>query len=201
MWAWLSGLLWMALAYVLGSISFAIIVSKLLALQDPRSYGSQNPGATNMLRSGRKEAALFTLIGDALKGFIPVYLAARWGELSLTALVWVAFAAFMGHLYPIFFHFKGGKGVATFLGAMLGLSSSVGLWVIVAWLLTAVVFRYASVASLMASVVAFVLFALHWGIGWALLPLSFMVFLMFYRLLSNLQKLKLGQEGKLFAPK
>ena len=201
MWAWLSGLLWMALAYVLGSISFAIIVSKLLALQDPRSYGSQNPGATNMLRSGRKEAALFTLIGDALKGFIPVYLAARWGELSLTALVWVAFAAFMGHLYPIFFHFKGGKGVATFLGAMLGLSSSVGLWVIVAWLLTAVVFRYASVASLMASVVAFVLFALHWGIGWALLPLSFMVFLMFYRHRSNLQKLKLGQEGKLFAPK
>ena len=201
MWAWLSGLLWMALAYVLGSISFAIIVSKLLALQDPRSYGSQNPGATNMLRSGRKEAALFTLIGDALKGFIPVYLAARWGELSLTALVWVAFAAFMGHLYPIFFHFKGGKGVATFLGAMLGLSSSVGLWVIVAWLLTAVVFRYASVASLMASVVAFVLFALHWGIGWALLPLSFMVFLMFYRHRSNLRKLKLGQEGKLCAPK
>jgi glycerol-3-phosphate acyltransferase PlsY len=173
--AWLSGGFWVLLAYLAGSVSFAIVLSKLFGMADPRSYGSNNPGATNMLRSGRKEVALLTLLGDALKGFLPVYLAARWGELSPVALGWVALAAFLGHLYPVFFRFQGGKGVATFLGAGLGLSAQIGLWVI--------------------------LFAAFWGIGWVLLPIMLMVVLMFYRHHSNIQNLLAGKERRLFAPK
>ena len=199
--AFFSGLLWCVLAYLVGSISFAIVLSKVFGMADPRSYGSNNPGATNMLRSGRKEVALLTLLGDALKGFLPVYLAARWGELSPVALGWVAFAAFLGHLYPIFFRFQGGKGVATFLCAVLGLSAQIGLWVILVWIVLAVVFRYSSLASLGASVVELVLFVFDWGMGWALLPMTLMVGLMFYRHRENIAKLRAGQERKLFAPK
>ena len=169
--AWLSGGFWVLLAYLAGSVSFAIVLSKLFGMADPRSYGSNNPGATNMLRSGRKEVALLTLLGDAFKGFLPVYLAARWGELSPVALGWVALAAFLGHLYPVFFRFQGGKGVATFLGAVLGLSAQIGLWVIVVWVAMAAVFRYSSLSSLTASVAALILFAAFWGIGWVLLPI------------------------------
>lgn len=192
---------WIVLAYLCGSVSFAIVLSKMFGMPDPRSYGSNNPGATNMLRSGRKEVALLTLLGDGLKGFIPVYCAARWGELSPMELSWVAFAAFLGHLYPIFFKFKGGKGVATFLGAVLGLSAHIGLWVMLIWLATAVIFRYSSLASLVASLAALVLFAIEWGMGWWLLPIALMVVLMFYRHQSNIQNLLLGKERKLFAPK
>lgn len=199
--AFLSDVLWCVLAYLLGSVSFAIVLSKLFGMPDPRSYGSSNPGATNMLRSGRKEVALLTLLGDALKGFVPVYVAARWGELSPVALAWVAFAAFLGHLYPIFFRFQGGKGVATFLGAVLGLSANVGLWVVLVWLAMAAVFRFSSLASLSASVAALILFAAYWGVGWALLPIMLMVVLMFYRHQSNIQNLLAGKERRLFAPK
>ena len=199
--AWLSGGFWVLLAYLAGSVSFAIVLSKLFGMADPRSYGSNNPGATNMLRSGRKEVALLTLLGDAFKGFLPVYLAARWGELSPVALGWVALAAFLGHLYPIYFKFVGGKGVATFLGVVLGLSANIGLWVIVVWMVLAVAFRYSSLSSLGASAAALILFALYWGMGWALLPMALMVGLMFYRHRENITKLLAGQERKLFAPK
>ncbi len=199
--AWLSGGFWVVLAYLVGSVSFAIVLSRLFGMQDPRSYGSNNPGATNMLRSGRKEVALLTLLGDALKGFVPVYLAARWGELSPVALAWVALAAFLGHLYPVFFRFQGGKGVATFLGAVLGLSAQIGLWVIGVWLVMAVLFRYSSLSSLTASVAALILFAVFWGMGWVLLPIMLMVVLMFYRHQSNIQNLLAGKERRLFAPK
>ncbi|MCE1160096.1 MAG: glycerol-3-phosphate 1-O-acyltransferase PlsY [Burkholderiales bacterium] len=192
---------WCALAYLVGSISFAIVLSKWFGMDDPRSYGSNNPGATNMLRSGRKEVALLTLLGDALKGFLPVYLAARWGEMGMVGLAWVALFAFLGHLYPIYFKFVGGKGVATFLGVVLGLSANIGLWVILVWIVLAVVFRYSSLASLGASVVALVLFVFDWGMGWALLPMALMVGLMFYRHRENIVKLRAGQERKLFAPK
>ena len=194
-------LLWCMLAYLVGSISFAIVLSRVFGMPDPRSYGSSNPGATNMLRSGRKEVALLTLLGDALKGFLPVYLAARWGELSPLALAWVAFAAFLGHLYPVFFRFQGGKGVATFLGAVLGLSAQIGLWVIVVWIAMAALFRYSSLASLTASVAALILFAAFWGVSWALLPMMLMVVLMFYRHQGNIQNLLAGKERRLFAPK
>ena len=193
--------LWCALAYLVGSISFAIVLSKWFGMDDPRSYGSNNPGATNMLRSGRKEVALLTLLGDALKGFLPVYAAARWGEMSTVGLAWVAFFAFLGHLYPIYFKFVGGKGVATFLGVVLGLSASIGLWVILVWIVLAVAFRYSSLSSLGASAAALILFALYWGMGWALLPMVLMVGLMFYRHRENITKLLAGQERKLFAPK
>jgi glycerol-3-phosphate acyltransferase PlsY len=170
-------------------------------MDDPRSYGSNNPGATNMLRSGRKEVALLTLLGDALKGFLPVYVAARWGEMSTIGVAWVAFFAFLGHLYPVYFKFVGGKGVATFLGVVLGLSANIGLWVILAWIALAVAFRFSSLASLGASVLSLLLFALYWGVGWALLPIALMVALMFYRHRENIAKLLAGQERKLFAPK
>lgn len=197
----MSALLWCALAYLVGSLSFAIVLSRCFGMADPRSYGSNNPGATNMLRSGRKEVALLTLLGDALKGFLPVYCAARWGELSATGLAWVALAAFLGHLYPLFFGFKGGKGVATFLGAVLGLSAQIGLWVLLSWLVVAVALRYSSLSSLVTSVLALVLFACAWGLGWALCPIALMVLLMFYRHRENIGKLWRGQERKLFAPK
>ena len=193
--------LWCALAYLVGSISFAIVLSKWFGMDDPRSYGSNNPGATNMLRSGRKEVALLTLLGDALKGFLPVYVAARWGEMSTIGVAWVAFFAFLGHLYPVYFKFVGGKGVATFLGVVLGLSANIGLWVILAWIALAVAFRFSSLASLGASVLSLLLFALYWGMGWALLPIALMVALMFYRHRENIAKLLAGQERKLFAPK
>ena len=191
--SFLTTALWCALAYLVGSISFAIVLSKWFAMDDPRSYGSNNPGATNMLRSGRKDVALLTLLGDALKGFLPVYLAARWGEMSSVGVAWVAFFAFLGHLYPIYFKFVGGKGVATFLGVVLGLSAGIGLWVILAWIALAAVFRYSSLASMGASVLALVLFARDWGVGWAMLPMALMVALMFYRHRENIAKLLAGQ--------
>ena len=192
---------WCVFAYLIGSISFAIVLSKWFGMDDPRSYGSNNPGATNMLRSGRKEVALLTLLGDAFKGFLPVYLAARWGEMSMVGLAWVASFAFLGHLYPIYFKFIGGKGVATFLGVVLGLSANIGWWVVLVWIVLAAVFRYSSLASLGASVMTLALFVFEWGTGWALLPMVLMVGLMFYRHRENIAKLRAGQERKLFAPK
>ncbi len=195
------GVMWTVAAYLLGSISFAIVLSKLFGMNDPRSYGSNNPGATNMLRSGRKDVALLTLLGDALKGFLPVYFAVRWGELSIVGAAWVALAAFLGHVYPIYFRFVGGKGVATYLGVVLGLSAGIGAWVILAWIVVAAALRYSSLASMVSAVVALLLFAQYWGIGWALLPIALMVVLMFYRHRENIAKLLSGQERKLFAPK
>lgn len=141
------------MAYLLGSISSAILLSKLLGLPDPRTQGSGNPGATNMLRFGGKKIALTTLLGDMLKGVVPVLLAKMAG-LDTLGLALVAFATFFGHLYPVFFRFQGGKGVATALGCMLALAWPVGLALVITWLIIAVLFRYSSLAALVTALLA-----------------------------------------------
>jgi glycerol-3-phosphate acyltransferase PlsY len=141
------------LAYLCGSVSSAILVCKLLGLADPRTQGSQNPGATNVLRIGGKKAALLTLAGDFLKGFIPV-LAAKIYGLDSWSLSLVALGAFLGHLYPLFFHFRGGKGVATFLGVSLALAWPLGLALILTWLSTALLFRYSSLGAIIMALCA-----------------------------------------------
>ena len=194
----MTALLWTIAAYLIGSISFAIVLSKLFGMDDPRSYGSNNPGATNMLRSGRKNVALLTLLGDALKGFLPVFLAKQFTDLPEAPLSAIALAAFIDHLYPIFFQFKGGKGVATFLGAILALSPLAGAFTLAAWLLVAFVTRYSSLASLTASLTALLVLTALWGWGnWVIFSVV-MVGLLFWRHRANIAKLRSGSESKLF---
>lgn len=153
-------------AYLLGSVSFAVVVSRLFGLADPRSYGSGNPGATNVLRSGSKAAAALTLLGDAAKGAVAVWLVRAFGSpfgVGELVVALAALAAFAGHLYPVFFGFRGGKGVATFLGALLALHAGAGVLACATWLAVAAVFRYSSLSSLCAAAVA--PFALLWLTG------------------------------------
>ena len=164
--------LWLCIAgavfgYLIGSLSFAVIVSRLFGLADPRSYGSGNPGATNVLRSGNKGAAILTLVFDALKGYVPVVLALQSG-LNEAVVTLVGLGAFLGHLWPVFFKFEGGKGVATAAGVLLGFSPALGGLVLLVWLGMAVVFRYSSLASLSAAVAAPIVQIAGWGFG----PLS-----------------------------
>lgn len=183
-------------SYLLGSISSAIIVARLLGLPDPRTEGSRNPGATNMLRLGGKGAAVVTLLGDMLKGLAPVLLARALGASDL-ALAGAATAAFLGHLYPLFFGLQGGKGVATLFGALLGLDWLVGGLVLATWLLMALLFRYSSLAALSASAMAPVY------LGWLQPKPAFiaavcgMVVLLFWRHRSNIRNLLNGTEGKI----
>jgi acyl phosphate:glycerol-3-phosphate acyltransferase len=142
--------LWIVGAYLLGSVSFGILVSKLFGLADPRTVGSGNPGATNVLRSGKKSAALLTLLGDAFKGWLPVWLALQTNQL-MWVVSWVGIAVFLGHLYPIYFKFQGGKGVATALGVMLAISPWLGLAALVTWVIVFAFSRYASLASIVAA--------------------------------------------------
>jgi glycerol-3-phosphate acyltransferase PlsY len=183
-----------AFAYLLGSVSSAIIVCRLLGLPDPRGEGSGNPGATNVLRIGGKKAAAITLIGDMLKGLLPVLLAKALGA-SLAVQAMVAVAAFLGHLYPLFFGFRGGKGVATALGVLLGLHWPVGLLTIATWLLIAKVFRISSLAALLSLLVTPLYI-------WWLIPepsliiaMLFMLILLFWRHRSNIENLFKGTEG------
>jgi glycerol-3-phosphate acyltransferase PlsY len=180
--------------YLMGSLSSAIILCRLLGLPDPRSQGSGNPGATNVLRVGGKKAAAATLAGDMLKGLIPV-LIARALQADVAVQSGVAVAAFLGHLYPLFFGFKGGKGVATALGVLLGLHWPVGLLTIATWLVMAAVFRISSLAAL----IAILLTPLY---IWWLIPepallaaMLFMGTLLFWRHRSNIQNLLQGTEG------
>lgn len=194
-------LFWIIAAYLLGSVSFAIVLSKVFGMDDPRSYGSNNPGATNMLRSGRKMVALLTLLGDALKGFLPVMLAKQFTDLPVAALSAVALAAFLGHLYPIFFGFKGGKGVATFLGAILGLFPAVGGITMLVWFVVALLTRYSSASSLTASVMTFIVLIYNWGAGTWMVWMTIMVGLLFWRHRGNIRQLADGTESKLFSKK
>jgi acyl phosphate:glycerol-3-phosphate acyltransferase len=144
-------------AYLLGSLSFAVIVSRVMGLNDPRTYGSKNPGATNVLRSGSKKAAVVTLLLDGAKGWLPVALVHWYGKpygLEAGTVALVGLGAFLGHLYPVFFRFAGGKGVATAAGVLLGMHWGLGLATLLTWILIAVFFRYSSLAALVAAVFA-----------------------------------------------
>ena len=196
-------------AYLIGSLSFAVIVSKAFGLNDPRTYGSGNPGATNVLRSGSKKAAAVTLLLDALKGLVPVLLVKVFGPqfgLGEGTLALVAIAAFLGHLFPVFFKFKGGKGVATALGVLLGISGWLGLLVLLTWLAVAVISRYSSLSALIASIAAPVYYVLLDGSLWTaekplLLAIIAMSALLLWRHAQNIGRLLKGQESKIGSKK
>lgn len=184
------------LGYLIGSLSFAVIVSQMFGLNDPRTYGSGNPGATNVLRSGNKKAAVITLILDALKAYVPVVMGRQMG-LDDTVVTALGLGAFIGHLWPVFFKFEGGKGVATAAGALLGFDAALGGLVVAVWLGMAVAFRYSSLAALTASLAAP---ALAWqlkGIGPMFYGTLLMSALLIWRHESNIRKLLAGQESKL----
>jgi glycerol-3-phosphate acyltransferase PlsY len=189
-------------AYLIGSVSFAVVVSKLFALPDPRSYGSGNPGATNVLRTGNKAAALLTLFGDGVKGFAAVviayHLGVSWGDASL-ATAGAALAVFLGHLYPIFHRFAGGKGASTAAGIAFGLSWQLGLAVLIVWLVIAFAFRISSLASIIAAISAPPLgfyFLGNWLEAWVLIPIAL---LLVWRHRANIRKLLAGTETKIGA--
>ena len=192
-------------AYLLGSLSFAVIVTRLMGLNDPRTYGSKNPGATNVLRSGSKAAAIVTLLLDAVKGWLPVVLVRWFGKpygMEDGTIALVGLAAFLGHLWPVFFRFEGGKGVATALGVLLGISGWLGLATALTWLIIAVFFRYSSLAALVASIFAPVYYVLCNGIVWnAETPITaaivVMAMLLIWRHRENIQRLIAGKESKL----
>ena len=194
-------------AYLMGSLSFAVIVSRLMGLNDPRTYGSKNPGATNVLRSGSKAAAIVTLLLDALKGWLPVALVGWFGKpygLAEGTLALVGLAAFLGHLFPVFFRFEGGKGVATALGVCVGFHWGLGLVVMVSWALVALFFRYSSLASLVAAVFAPVAYLFGSGVGWhfdktIFVALVVMGAFLIARHALNISRLVKGTESKLGA--
>jgi acyl phosphate:glycerol-3-phosphate acyltransferase len=187
-------------AYLVGSISFAVVASKLFGLPDPHSYGSGNPGATNVLRTGNKAAAALTLAGDGVKGWVAVWLAQRlgasWGDASL-ATAGAALAVFLGHVYPVFHRFAGGKGVATAAGVAFALSWQLGIALTAVWLAVALLFRMASLASLAAAVLAPPLALYFVGNrpeAWALFPIAL---LLVWRHRQNIRKILAGQERRI----
>ena len=183
-------------AYLLGSIPFAVVCSRLFGLADPRSYGSKNPGATNVLRSGNKKAALFTLLGDALKGWVAVYVAQRMG-LSDNIIGLVALAVFFGHLYPVFLKFRGGKGVATAAGVLIGLDPLLGLTVAGIWLFVALAFRYSSLAAILAAALAPVYSLLMHGANSQIIVIGIIAMALIGKHWQNFQRLLAGQESKI----
>lgn len=186
-------------AYLIGSVSFAVLVSRIFGLADPRSYGSGNPGATNVLRSGNKLAAVLTLVGDAVKGWLAVWLVQRYGPalgvgdwgIALSGL-----AVFLGHLYPVYFHFKGGKGVATAAGVILAFNPWLALATGVTWLIIAFFFRYSSLAALVAAVFAAFYSALGWGFDERFIALVVIAGFVIYRHQANIRNLMAGKERR-----
>lgn len=193
-------LLFVIAAYLLGSVPFAVLTSKLFGLADPRTYGSGNPGATNVLRSGKKAAAALTLLGDAAKGWLAVFLAIRFaphdGE-GLLLVAAVALAVFFGHVFPLFLKFRGGKGVATALGVLLALSGWLGLSAMATWLLVALVFRYSSLAALAAAVAAPIYAMLFQLRPELVIATAIMSLLLIWRHESNIQNLLAGKEDRI----
>jgi glycerol-3-phosphate acyltransferase PlsY len=185
-----------AVAYLVGSIPFAVIVSRLMGLPDPRSFGSGNPGATNVLRSGSKLAAILTLAGDALKGWVAVWASIRLGLAGEVVAV-VAFAAFIGHVFPVWLRFKGGKGVATAAGVLFALDWRVGAAVLLVWLTVVVVSRYSSLGALVASL--FAPAAVYWlhGAGPLLASACAMCAVLVWRHEANIRKLLRGEESRI----
>lgn len=195
----------LVLAYSIGSISFAVLVSKLFGLQDPRTFGSGNPGATNVLRSGSKKAAIVTLLLDAAKGWLPVALVGWFGGqfgLWEGAQAAVGLAAFAGHVWPIFMRFKGGKGVATALGVLLGISPLLGLLILLSWIVVAALSRYSSLSSIVAALLAPFYYMLAGGWlwsydRWAFVFILAMSALLIYRHAANISRLFNGSESKI----
>ena len=192
------------LAYLIGSISFAVVVSKCMRLPDPYSYGSGNPGATNVLRTGNKRAAVFTLLGDALKGWLAVMIArVVLGESELThgTPAWifcgVVIAVFLGHLYPLFHGFKGGKGVATACGILFGINLILGLATLATWLIVAFFLRYSSLAALAAAVFGPIYFVFLFGFQPMTIALSIVCALLIWRHRSNIRNLMNGTEARI----
>lgn len=196
-------------AYLIGSLSFAVLVSRVMGLNDPRTYGSKNPGATNVLRSGNKAAAVVTLLLDALKGWLPVVAVKLWGDawgLGDGTVALVGLAAFLGHLFPVFFRFQGGKGVATAAGVILAFEPWLGLASLATWLIMAFFFRYSSLASIVTAVFApfFYLFGdrVAWNApGVVVLSLAVMGLMLVWRHSENINRLIAGKESKLGARK
>ena len=194
----------LAAGYLIGSLSFAVIVSRAMRLDDPRSYGSGNPGATNVLRSGNNVAAVLTLLLDALKGVAAVLLA-RWAASSLglggNTFVWAAalagLGAFIGHLWPLFFRFQGGKGVATAAGVLLALNPWLGVATIATWIIIVAFFRYSSLAALVAAVFAPFYQLLIWGGGPEAVVVTVIALLLLWRHAPNIGRLIAGKESKL----
>jgi glycerol-3-phosphate acyltransferase PlsY len=192
-------------SYLVGSLSFAVIVSRLMGLNDPRSYGSKNPGATNVLRSGSKKAAILTLLLDAFKGWLPVALVLAYGPehgagAGLAALA--GLAAFLGHLYPVFFGFAGGKGVATAVGVVVGVNGSLALAVVLSFAIVLFFSRYVSLASMVAAVFAPVFYLFGDGMAWQaslpeVLSLAGMALLLVWRHRENIHRLLAGTESQL----
>ncbi|MCX7140592.1 MAG: glycerol-3-phosphate 1-O-acyltransferase PlsY [Proteobacteria bacterium] len=192
-------------AYLIGSLSFAVIVSKAFALPDPHSYGSGNPGATNVLRTGKKSAAALTLLGDCGKGVVAVllarYFAADYG-VDMTGIALVALAVFLGHLYPVFFRFKGGKGVATALGILCAIDIWLGLATLASWLVIVSIFRMVSLASIIAALFAAFYTAWLFGTASPLLPgVAAVAALLVYRHRENIGRLMAGNESRIGAKK
>ena len=207
--AWLIQVGAVLAAYLVGSLSFAVIVSQLMGLNDPRSYGSKNPGATNVLRSGSKKAAILTLLLDAVKGWLPVALILTFGEpygLGTGVAAVAGLAAFLGHLYPVFFGFKGGKGVATAVGVLVGVNAWLALATVGTFAIVVYFSRYVSLASIVAAVFAPVFYLFGDGVAWQaagaeVLCLAVMALLLVWRHRENINRLLAGTESKLGAKK
>lgn len=196
-------------AYLIGSLSFAVLVSRVMGLNDPRTYGSKNPGATNVLRSGNKPAAVLTLLLDALKGWLPVVAVKWWGDawgLGDGTVALVGLAAFLGHLFPVFFSFQGGKGVATGAGVILGFEPWLGLATLLTWSIMAFFFRFSSLASIVAAVFAPAFYLFGSGVAWEapgdmVLSLAVIGIFLVWRHAENINRLLAGKESKLGAKK
>jgi len=187
-------------AYLVGSVSFAVLVSRAFGLADPRTYGSKNPGATNVLRSGSKAAAVLTLLGDAAKGWFAVWLARRYGALigiDAGAVALVGVCVFLGHLYPVFLRFKGGKGVATAAGVVLAFNPWLALAAGLTWLIIAFFFRYSSLASLVAAVFAAFYSAFVWGFDAQFVAIVVIAAFVIARHQSNIRNLLAGRERRI----
>jgi glycerol-3-phosphate acyltransferase PlsY len=191
-------------AYLIGSLSFAVVISRFMGLSDPRTYGSKNPGATNVLRSGNKIAAVLTLLLDAFKGWVPVYLVkahgVAWG-LGDGTLAWVFLAAFLGHLFPVFFRFKGGKGVATAAGVLIALEPTLALSVLASWLIVVYFSRMVSLASIVAALFAPVYYLFGDGVVWSasgaqVLAVALMGVLLIWRHADNIGRIVSGTESR-----
>ncbi len=195
-------LLFVIAAYLIGSVSFAVVVSRAFGLSDPRTYGSKNPGATNVLRSGNKAAAIATLLGDGAKGWLAVWLAQHYGDrfgVGEAGIALVALAVFLGHLWPVFFRFIGGKGVATALGVLLAINGWLGLATLASWIVIAYAFRYSSLAAIVAALFAPFYYCLLFGFDAMSAAVAAMSCLLVWRHAKNIGNLIAGKESRIGA--